>query len=178
EADPAEALTRAFAAASRRDPVTRAMTADLLTYLPGDLLVKVDMASMAHSLECRGPLLDHRVVELAMAMPIARKLRLRNGHSKAILKQAFPEYLPPALRNRPKMGFGVPVDRWFRGPLKDELRSVLLDPVSQNRGLFRPEAIATLIDEHVQNQCDHAYKLWTLLVLELWFRNHIDAVPT
>jgi asparagine synthase (glutamine-hydrolysing) len=75
------------------------------------------------------------------------------------------------------MGFGVPVDRWFRGPLKDELRSVLLDPVSQDRGLFRPEAIATLIDEHVRNKRDHAYKLWTLLVLELWFRNHIDAAP-
>ncbi|WP_406698040.1 asparagine synthase (glutamine-hydrolyzing) [Singulisphaera sp. Ch08] len=177
EADPAAVLLRAFDAASRRDPVTRAMTADLLTYLPCDLLVKVDMASMAHSLECRGPLLDHRVVELAMAMPIARKLRLRNGHSKAVLKQAFAEYLPPAIRNRPKMGFGVPVDRWFRGPLKDELRSVLLDPVSLNRGHFRPEAIATLIDEHVQNKRDHAYKLWTLLVLELWFRNHIDPVP-
>jgi asparagine synthase (glutamine-hydrolysing) len=176
-ADPASVLTRAFAAASRRDPVTRAMAADLLTYLPGDLLVKVDLASMAHSLECRGPFLDHRVVELAMAMPIGRKLRLRNGRSKAILKQAFAESLPPAILNRPKMGFGVPVDRWFRGPLKDELRSVLLDPVSLNRGLFRREAIATLIDEHVQNKRDHAYKLWTLLILELWFRNHIDAAP-
>jgi len=178
EADPASVLTRAFLAAERRDPVTRAMVADLLTYLPGDLLVKVDMASMAHSLECRGPMLDHRVVELAMAMPIGRKLRLRNGRSKAILKQAFAEFLPPALLNRPKMGFGVPVDRWFRGPLKDELRDVLLDPVSLNRGLFRPEAVSALIDEHVQNKRDHAYKLWNLLVLELWFRNFIDAAPS
>jgi asparagine synthase (glutamine-hydrolysing) len=177
EADPASVLARAFAAAPGRDPVTRATIADILTYLPGDLLVKVDMASMAHSLECRGPMLDHRVVELAMAMPIARKLRLRGGRSKAILKQAFADYLPPSIRKRPKMGFGVPIDRWFRGPLKDELRSVLLDPVSLGRGLFRPEAVAALIDEHVQGLRDHAYKLWALLILELWFRNHIDPRP-
>jgi asparagine synthase (glutamine-hydrolysing) len=174
EADPASVLARALAAAPTRDPLTRALITDLLTYLPGDLLVKVDLASMAHSLECRGPFLDHRVVELAMAMPIGRKLRLRGGRSKAILKDAFPEFLPPALRHRPKMGFGVPIDRWFRGDLKDELRSVLLDPVSLNRGLFRPEALTTLVSEHVDGRRDHAYKLWTLLVLELWFRNHID----
>jgi asparagine synthase (glutamine-hydrolysing) len=173
-ADPASVLARALAAAPSRDPLTRALITDLLTYLPGDLLVKVDLASMAHSLECRGPFLDHRVVELAMAMPIGRKLRLRGGRSKAILKDAFPEFLPPALRHRPKMGFGVPIDRWFRGDLKDELRSVLLDPVSLNRGLFRPETLTTLVNEHVDGRRDHAYKLWTLLVLELWFRNHID----
>jgi asparagine synthase (glutamine-hydrolysing) len=110
-----------------------------------------------------------------MAMPIDRKLRLRGGRSKAVLKQAFAEFLPPAILHRPKMGFGVPVDRWFRGELKDELRAVLLDPVCLNRGLFRPQAVATLIDEHVQSKRDHAYRLWTLLVLELWFRTHLDA---
>jgi asparagine synthase (glutamine-hydrolysing) len=175
DADPASVLERAFAAAPSRDPVTRAMVADLLTYLPGDLLVKVDLASMAHSLECRGPFLDHRVVELAMAMPASRKLRIRGGRSKAILKQAFPELLPTAIRHRAKMGFGVPVDRWFRGPLKDELRAVLLDPVSQSRGLFRPETVAKLVDEHIDAKRDHAYRLWNLLILELWFRNHIDT---
>ena len=142
-------LARALDAAPRRDPVTRATVADLLTYLPGDLLVKVDLASMAHSLECRGPFLDHRVVELALAMPIRRKLRLRRGRSKVVLKQAFADLLPPAIRHRPKMGFGVPIDRWFRDELKDELRAVLLDPVALARGLFRPEAVAALIDEHV-----------------------------
>ena len=85
-----------------------------LTYLPGDLLVKVDLASMAHSLECRGPFLDHRVVELAAAMPLDRKLRLRPGRSKVVLKQAFADLLPPPIRTRPKMGFGVPIGRWFR----------------------------------------------------------------
>jgi asparagine synthase (glutamine-hydrolysing) len=175
EADPASFLARAFLAAPRRDPVTQATIADILTYLPCDLLTKVDMASMAHSLECRGPFLDHRVVELALAMPLRRKLRLRGGRSKVVLKQAFADLLPPAIRTRPKMGFGVPVDRWFRGELKDEVRSVLLDPVALNRGLFRPEAIERLISEHVESKRDHAYKLWALLMLELWYRRWIDG---
>ena len=174
EADPISMLTRAFDAASKRDPVTRAMVADVLTYLPADLLVKVDMASMAHSLECRGPFLDHRVVELAASLPIGRKLRLRKGRSKYILKRAFADLIPPAIRNRPKMGFGVPLDRWFRGDLKAELRGVLLDPIALNRGLFRPEAVTALLDEHIEGRRDNAYRLWALLMLELWFRHHID----
>ncbi|GAC1469777.1 MAG: asparagine synthase (glutamine-hydrolyzing) [Isosphaeraceae bacterium] len=174
EADPVSVLQRAFDAASKRDPVTRASVADLLTYLPGDLLVKVDLASMASSLECRGPFLDHRVVELAVSLPARRKIRLRGGRSKVVLKEAFADLIPPPILTRPKMGFGVPIDRWFRGPLKDELRAVLLDPVALNRGLFRPEAVATMINEHVERKHDHAYRLWGLLMLELWFRHHID----
>ncbi len=175
EADPASVLARAFAAAPGRDPVTRASIVDLLTYLPGDLLAKVDLASMGHGLECRSPFLDHRVVELALAMPIRRKLRLRGGRSKVVLKDAFADLLPPEIRRRPKMGFGVPIDRWFRGELKDELRAVLLDPVALNRGLFRPEAVESLIDEHLTSRRDHAYRLWALLMLELWFRHQMDA---
>jgi asparagine synthase (glutamine-hydrolysing) len=176
-ADPADLLDRSLAAASRRDPVTRTMVADILTYLPCDLLVKVDLSSMAHSLECRGPFLDHRVVELAMAMPIGRKLGLRGGRSKLVLKQAFADLLPRPIRDRPKMGFGVPLDRWFRGELKDELRAVLLDPVALGRGLFQPEAVATLVNDHIEGRRDHAYRLWALLMLELWFRNHFDPSP-
>jgi asparagine synthase (glutamine-hydrolysing) len=178
DADPVSTLTRAFDAAPDRDAVTRTTIADTLTYLPCDLLVKVDMASMAHGLECRGPFLDHRVVELAASLPIGRKLRLRGGRSKVVLKEAFADLLPPPIRTRPKMGFGVPLDRWFRGELKDELRSVLLDPLTASRGLFRPEAVARLIDEHVTLQRDHAYKLWGLLMLELWFRHHLDPTPS
>jgi asparagine synthase (glutamine-hydrolysing) len=176
-ADPAGTLLRVLDLAPRRDVVTRALIADLLTYLPGDLLHKVDMASMAHGLECRGPFLDHRVVELALRIPASRKLRLRGGRSKAILKDAFPELLPPEIRRRPKMGFGVPIDRWFRGPLEEELRAVLLDPVAQARGIFRPGAVARLVDEHVAGLRDHATKLWALLMLELWARHHLDARP-
>lgn len=173
-ADPASVLARGLDAASQRDPVTRAMVADLLSYLPDDLLFKVDMASMAHSLECRSPFLDHRVVELALAMPVGRKLRLRGGRSKVVLKEAFADLLPPSIATRPKMGFGVPIDRWFRGPLKDELRAVLLDPLALGRGLFRPEAVERLVAEHVEGRRDHAYRLWALLMLELWFRHHLD----
>jgi asparagine synthase (glutamine-hydrolysing) len=174
-ADPAALLSVAFAAAGRRDRVTRAMVADVLTYLPGDLLAKVDLASMAHSLECRGPFLDHRVVELAAAMPLDRKLRLRPGRSKVVLKRAFAELLPPPIRRRAKMGFGVPIGRWFREDLKDELRDVLLDPVCLGRGLFRPEAIRGLVGQHADGRRDHGPRLWALLMLELWFRRHIDG---
>ena len=175
EADPASVLARAFAATPKRDPVTRATIVDLLTYLPGDLLVKVDLASMAHSLETRAPFLDHRVVELALKMPIRRKLRLRDGRSKVVLKQAFADILPKEIQTRPKMGFGVPLDRWFRNELKEELRAILLDPRALARGLFRPEAVESLIDDHLQNRRDNAYRLWALLMLELWFRHHIDT---
>lgn len=172
--DPSTTLDRAWRAAPKRDPVTRAMITDILTYLPGDLLYKVDMMSMAHSLECRSPFLDHRVVELALAMPLRRKLRLRGGRSKVVLKEAFSDLLPPAIRRRPKMGFGVPLDRWFRGPLQGELRAVLLDPSTAARGLFRPEAVGRLVEEHVSGSRDHAYKLWSLLMLELWQRRYLD----
>ena len=168
--DPAALLFESWDVAWRRDPATRAMVSDMLMYLPGDLLAKVDQASMGHSLECRGPFLDHRVVELALGLPIARKLRLRAGRSKVILKEAFADLLPPAIKTRPKMGFGVPIDRWFRTELKAELKSILLDPVALERGMFRPDAVAGLIDEHVSGSRDHAYKLWALLMLELWFR--------
>ncbi len=174
EADPASVIDRAFDAAPKRDPVTQATIVDLLTYLPGDLLVKVDLATMAQGLEARAPFLDHRVVELALAMPIGRKLRLRGGRSKVVLKTAFADLLPQEIVNRPKMGFGVPLDRWFRGELKDELRAVLLDPRALGRGLFRPEAVETLIDDHIQSRRDNAYRLWALLMLEFWFRNHVD----
>jgi asparagine synthase (glutamine-hydrolysing) len=173
-ADPTSVLTRAFRVASRRDLVTQTSVADMLTYLPCDLLVKVDMASMAHSLECRGPFLDHRVAEFALGVPINRKLRIAGQQTKKILKDAFAEFLPAPIKNRPKMGFGVPIDAWLRDELRDELRSVLLDPTAQNRGLFRPEAVASLIDDHLEARRDQTVRLWSLLMLELWFKNHID----
>jgi asparagine synthase (glutamine-hydrolysing) len=172
--DPASVLSRACASASRRDRITQAMVGDILTYLPGDLLAKVDMASMAHSLECRGPFLDHRVVELAAAMPLDRKLRFRPGRSKVVLKRAFADLLPRPIRSRRKMGFGVPVGRWFRNELKQELRDVLLDRACLDRGLFRPKAVQTLFDEHTAGQREHGHRLWALVMLELWFRNHFD----
>jgi len=173
-ADPASLLDRALAEASGRDVVTRAMVADLLTYLPGDLLFKVDMASMAHGLECRGPFLDHRVVELAAAMPVDRKMRLRPGRSKVVLKRAFADLIPAPIRNRRKMGFGVPVGRWFRGELRAELAEVLLDPSTLARGLFRPDHVRELVEDHASGRREHGHRLWALLMLELWMREYLD----
>jgi asparagine synthase (glutamine-hydrolysing) len=168
EADPFDFLAQGFAQARTRDPVTAASVADLLTYLPCDLLTKVDVASMANSLECRAPFLDHRLVELAMRMPI--DLKLRGGRGKWILRQAFPELLPAALVRRPKMGFGVPLAAWFRGPLGDYARQILLEPRATQRGYFRSEVVRGLLDEHAAGTFDHGYRLWGLLFFELWCR--------
>jgi len=175
EADPETWLAHRMSLANRRDPVTRAMVADIMTYLPGDLLVKVDLASMAHSLECRGPFLDHRVVEFAASLPLGRKLSVRRGRSKIVLKEAFADLLPPAISSRPKMGFGVPIGRWFREELSTELHEILLDPRSIARGLFRADSIRTMLAEHTQSRREHAPRLWALLMLELWFRTHLDV---
>ena len=166
--DPAEFLSDAFRRAGGRDAVTQASLADLLTYLPCDLMTKVDTASMAHSLECRQPLLDHHLVELAASLPV--RMKLRGRHGKQVLRRVFGARLPAAVLRRPKMGFGVPLDHWFRHELRDFTREVLLDPQTLDRGYFRPEAVRALVDEHQTGHFDHAYRLWALLVLELWQR--------
>jgi asparagine synthase (glutamine-hydrolysing) len=171
--DPAEFLNRAWQRASQRDAVTAASLADLTTYLPCDLLTKVDIASMAHGLECRQPFLDHRVVELAIAMPVQFKQRF--GRGKRILLKAFGDLLPPSIRRRRKMGFGVPLESWLRTEIKQFTREVLLDPMSLGRGYFRPEAVARLVEEHQSGARDHSYQLWSLMVFELWHRQWMDG---
>ena len=165
-------LTAGLARCDRRDPVTAFSLADLVTYLPCDLMTKVDIASMAHGLECRQPFLDYRVVELAARMP--GRLKFRRGRGKRILREAFGDLLPESIQRRPKMGFGVPLDQWFRHELKEFARDVLLDGRMVGRGYFRPEAILALLDEHDQRRFNHGYRLWSLLVLELWFRQWVD----
>ncbi len=142
--------------------------ADLVTYLPCDLMTKVDIASMAHGLECRQPFLDYRVVELAAAMP--RRLKFRRGRGKRILRETFADLLPGAIQRRSKMGFGVPLDHWFRHELRDYTQQVLFDKGTLERGYFRPEAVTRLWDEHQQGRFNHGYRLWALLFLELWQR--------
>ena len=168
EAEPLEFLTAALARCNHRDPVTAFSLADLMTYLPGDLMTKVDMASMAHGLECRQPFLDYRVVELAARMP--RRLKFRRGRGKRILREVFADLLPESIQRRSKMGFGVPLDHWFRHELRDYAREVLLDRGTLERGYFRPEAVGRLLDEHQHNRFNHGYRLWSLLILELWQR--------
>lgn len=146
---------------------------DLATYLPGDLLPKSDIASMAHSLELRSPLLDRRVVELGLALPEALKQHGREG--KVALRRAFADDLPPLVAQRGKSGFGVPLAHWFRGELAPLARELLLDERARSRTWFRGPAVARLLDEHGAGRADHGHRLWTLVMLELWQRAHVDA---
>jgi asparagine synthase (glutamine-hydrolysing) len=172
DADPADLLLDSYSHSTKRDIVSRTSVVDIETYLPCDLLTKVDIASMANSLECRSPFLDHHVVELAVAMPASLKMpRLRGKH---ILRRTFADLLPRAIQRRGKMGFGVPLDSWFRGELSGYLQEILLDPLTLGRGYFRPDAVRRLIDDHLARRWDHAYRLWALLMFELWHRTYLD----
>lgn len=139
---------------------------DLLTYLPDDLLVKVDIASMAHGLEVRCPLLDHRVVELGLGLPTECKFAGRYG--KAILRRAFADLLPPETFHRPKRGFGAPIDRWLRGDLLHELRETLLDGPLVTQSWMVRDQLSLLIDQHTHRLADHRHRLWALLWLARW----------
>ena len=159
---------------SDADNVTEQMLAtDVETYLPGDLLVKMDIATMAYSLEVRSPFLDHKYMETVAGMPASAKLAGRT--TKHLLKEAVRPWLPDDVIDRPKMGFSVPLSEWLRGSLRDLPADVLLDPVAVDRGWFRPDAVRGLIDDHVNGTADHAFKLWALLQLELWLRTYVDV---
>jgi asparagine synthase (glutamine-hydrolysing) len=149
---------------------------DVATYLPGDLLVKADLTSMAHSLELRSPFLDHEVLELGIALPDSLKVRGRTG--KLALRRAFAADLPPQVAGRAKTGFGVPLGRWFREDLHDLARDVLLDGRARSRGWFRPEVVRRLLDDHAAGRSDHGHRLWCLAVLELWLRTHVEPKRT
>lgn len=173
--DPARCISAAWHSFPQRDFITRTTAVDLQTYLPCDILTKVDIASMAASLECRCPFLDHRVVELASRMPIEVKQTLQQ--SKLVLKETFRDLLPDRIRTRGKMGFGVPIDHWFRQELQPLLRDVLLSQRCLSRGLLNPTAVQVLVDEHCAGRVNHSYRLWNLLCLELWQRLYLDQVP-
>jgi asparagine synthase (glutamine-hydrolysing) len=150
-----------------RDPISAASLTDLVTYLPCDLMTKVDIASMAHGLEVRAPFLDHRLVEFAATLPAHLKYRKRRG--KYLLQRAFGNLLPREVWQRPKMGFGVPLDHWFRHELKPLLRDNLLGGQCVQRW-FRREAVENLVNEHEARTFDHSARLWALLMLELWLK--------
>jgi asparagine synthase (glutamine-hydrolysing) len=154
-------------------PVDAAMAIDVASYLPYDLLVKVDITSMANSLEARSPFLDHEVMEFAARLPVG--IKFRGGRLKSLLKRAFADLLPPENVNRRKMGFGVPVGQWFRGPLRDLLRDALLSPRSLERGYFREPEVRRLVDEHLERRADHSFQLWNLMMLELWHREFLEG---
>ncbi len=151
----------------------RTLFVDTHSYLPDDILVKVDIASMANSLEARSPFLDHHLVEFAAACPVDLKLRAWKG--KYLLKKAFGPLLPPGITQRRKMGFGMPVAEWFRGELRETARDILLDGRTLQRGYFNRDGVTRLLDDHLSLRRDHGYRLWALLFLELWFREFLDG---
>jgi asparagine synthase (glutamine-hydrolysing) len=167
-------LSPGFLLGQPREPgITGLQLLDVSTYLPGDLLPKSDISSMAHSLEVRSPFLDHRVLELGLSLPARLKLRGRGG--KVALRRAFAADLPPIVAERGKSGFGVPLGAWFRAELRPLARELLLDERARARGWFCPEAVERLLREHDAELADHGHRLWTLTMLELWQRTHVDA---
>src|SRR5687767_6811987 len=146
---------------------------DTLTYLPNELLAKVDIATMAVSLEARSPFLDHHVIEFAASLP--EKFKLRGMTTKYILKRVLKELLPSENIGRRKMGFGVPIGQWFRGEFQQLLRDTLLTEKSLGRGLFKPEGVRRMIEVHASGERDYGTPLYVLLMLELWYNRFIDT---
>src|SRR5262249_27411621 len=142
------------------------MRFDAETYLPEDVLAKVDRMSMAHSIESRVPLLDNAVVAFASSLPASMKIR--EGRRKHVLKQVAATLLPRAILDRRKQGFGVPLGTWFRGNLRELFGDTLLSPSSLQRGYFEPRFVRRVVDEHLTGRRDHTLRLWTLVVFERW----------
>jgi asparagine synthase (glutamine-hydrolysing) len=158
------------------DYVSTLQHIDIATYLPGDILAKVDGMSMAVSLESRVPLLDHRLMEFLATIPST--LKLRNGSGKYLLQRAMAQDLPGEILTRKKMGFGVPLGAWFRRELRDMTRDVLLGPRARQRGIFRASEVNTLLATHDAGRRDCSARLWSLICFELWMRQWVDRAPT
>jgi len=156
------------------DFINRLLYLDMHTYLPEGLMTKVDIAAMANSLEGRSPLLDHKFMEFAFSLPGDWKLSGLSG-SKRLLKEAFRDRLPEAIASRGKMGFGIPLGPWFRGRLKTYWQDHCLNPKALSRGYFDPAALRALWQEHQSGRQDHGYKLWAVLMLELWHETYADG---
>ncbi|MFH1724553.1 MAG: asparagine synthase (glutamine-hydrolyzing) [Elusimicrobiota bacterium] len=165
-------LCDAYARGEGEDFVNRMLYVDFISYLPECLMAKMDIASMANSLETRSPFLDHEFVETVFRMPGAWKLKGLTGH-KWILKNAFAHKLPASIRGRGKMGFGSPIGPWFRGKLKGFWRDHVLSPEALARGYFEPSALKEIWEQHQTGKRDHGYRLWALLMLELWHREYL-----
>ena len=173
--DPMELIHKGMASAKNRPLVRQAQSFDISEsgYLAGDLMFKVDIATMSHSLECRSPFLDHRLFEIAARFPEKYLIDGISGKGKRIFAMACKDIVPESVFRRPKMGFSAPVDRWLKGPLADPLEQTLLGQGSRILDWFEATTIRRFIDEHRTGQADHAYRLWSLLVLELWVRKNM-----
>jgi asparagine synthase (glutamine-hydrolysing) len=167
-------ISHFFRKSGSKNRTEQAVYADFMTYLPDDLLVKVDTASMAVSLEGRSPFLDHEFLELTAKIPFSLKLKGLDN-KKYILKEALRGIVPDEVMFRPKMGFGIPIDEWFRGELKEYVYEKLLGEKALSRGLFKEDSIRGFLNEHVETGINHAPRLWALLTLELWFEEYFDT---
>lgn len=169
----AENVFQAFAeSVETGNPIDNLLYLDSKTYLPSDILVKVDRMSMATSLEARGPLLDHKLIEYVVGMPT--ELKLKGLETKYIFKKAMEGIVPHEILYREKQGFGVPINEWINSQLKDRIRETLSEKKTIERGYFDKKYIETILDEHHRNRRDHSYSLWILLMLELWHREFVD----
>jgi len=152
------------------------MRFDAETYLPEDVLTKVDRMSMAHSIESRVPLLDNEVIDFACSIPAS--LKVKNGRRKHILKEVAAAILPPEIVNRPKQGFAIPLGAWFRGDLRSVFADTLLSSSALQRGYFRPAFVRRIVEEHMSGERDHTLRLWQLVIFEQWHRQYVDCQST
>ena len=166
-------ITSAWAGSSGASIIDKMLEVDVNTYLVGDLIAKIDTATMSHGLEARSPFLDHELMEFAASIPAS--LKVRGSEKKWILREALRGWLPDEILDRPKQGFSVPLSGWLRGDLRSWSREVLLDRETLDRGYFSRDVIASLLDRHAAGRDDDAKRIWALLMLELWHREFIDA---
>ncbi|HBF34325.1 TPA: asparagine synthetase B, partial [Candidatus Sumerlaeota bacterium] len=170
--DALDYVQREYRRAGLTCEIDRKLNTDVNTYLPGDLLVKMDRMTMAHGLEGRSPFLDHVLMEYAASLP--GEVKYANGTLKNILKKALEPVLPRETLYRAKKGFSLPINRWFRENLKDFVRDILLSDRARARGYFNPVYVEKLINDHVAQRQPHHHRLWSLLCFELWCRTFLD----
>jgi asparagine synthase (glutamine-hydrolysing) len=174
-ADAESAMLARFSRLEALPWASQMMHFDFETYLPEDVLTKVDRMSMAHSLESRVPLLDNEVIAFAASLPA--DLKIRDGVRKYVLKAVARDLLPPAILQRGKKGFGVPLGAWFRGNLRELFGDVLHSAGARQRPYFNASFVDRLVEEHLAGRRDHTLRLWQLVVFELWHRQYIDRAP-
>jgi asparagine synthase (glutamine-hydrolysing) len=174
DADPFHGFRLAYHSCGSPDPVDRALYVDVKTYLVDDILMKVDKMSMAVSLEARDPLLDHRLLEFVATIPSS--LKLGHGRSKYLLRRLLAKRIPQSIVDRPKQGFEAPIGEWLRGPLAPMVDDLLMDGRLADRGVFDAREVRRVWQEHRSGARDHRHRLWSLVMLELWFRQFVDRV--